>query len=112
MKKTEEKAQYKVLPTIRRMLRIMKEEKPVQIPRIIILTITLGLYPFMEILLPKIAIGTIEKYGDRAVNPLVKNMIIFFLIAGSLALISGVVRQVTNSTNIRIRLRYLGKISR
>ena len=112
MKKTEEKAQYKVLPTIRRMLRIMKEEKPVQIPRIIILTITLGLYPFMEILLPKIAIGTIEKYGDRAVNPLVKNMIIFFLIAGSLALISGVVQQVTNSTNIRIRLRYLGKMSR
>ena len=43
---------------------------------------------------------------------LLKNMIIFFLIAGSLALVSGVVQQVTNSTNIRIRLRYLGKMSR
>ena len=103
--------QYKVWPMVRRMLKVLKEEKPIQIPRMILYTIAAGLYPFMEIILPKIAIGTIEEYGENAVHPLVKVMIIYFIVAGILAMLTYSLKQIMEATNMRVRLRYIAKMA-
>ena len=109
--KREKEATYKVWPMVGRMLRIMKEEQPIQIVRIVIYAFAAGLFPFMEILLPKIAIGTIETYGKEATNPLIRAMLIFFCVAGVLGFLSDFLLTVMKSTNMRIRLRYLATMS-
>ena len=109
--KREKEATYKVWPMVGRMLRIMKEEQPIQIVRIVIYAFAAGLFPFMEIFLPKIAIGTIETYGKEATNPLIRAMLIFFCVAGILGFLSDFLLTVMKSTNMRIRLRYLATMS-
>lgn len=101
------KVDYKVWPMVRRMIKTMKREQPVQIPRAIIYMFAAGLYPFMEILLPKVAIGTIETYGDEAMIPLIRCMAIYFVVAGVLAFLSGYIKQIMGATCMRVRLRYV-----
>lgn len=107
----EKKIQYKVGPMLRRMMKVLKEEQPVQIPRMIIYTLAAGIYPFMEIVLPKIAIGTIEDYGEEAVIPLIKAMAVYFAVAGILAMITFALKQIMEATNMRVRLRYIAKMA-
>lgn len=107
----EKKVQYRVWPMIRKMLQILKEEQPVQISRMIVYSVAAGIFPFMEIILPKIAIGTIETYGENAVTPLVKEMILYAIVAGVLAMVTFSFRQMMEATNMRLRLRYLAKMA-
>ncbi len=107
----ENKRKYRPWQMVCRMLGILKEEKPIQISRMVIYAVAAGLFPFMEIILPKLAIGTIEDYGEAAINPLIKTMLIFFCVAGCLVMVSEYLSQVMESTNMRIRLRYLKWIS-
>lgn len=103
----ENKGKYEPWHMVCRMFSILKEEKPIQISRMVIYAVAAGLFPFMEIILPKLAIGTIEKYGEAAINPLIRSMIIFFCVAGCLVMVSEYLSNVMESTNMRIRLRYL-----
>lgn len=107
----ENKRKYRPWQMVCRMLGILKEEKPIQISRMVIYAVAAGLFPFMEIILPKLAIGTIEDYGESAINPLIRTMLIFFCVAGCLVMVSEYLSQVMESTNMRIRLRYLKWIS-
>lgn len=107
----ENKRKYRPWQMVCRMLGILKEEKPIQISRMVIYAVAAGLFPFMEIILPKLAIGTIEDYGEAAINPLIRTMLIFFCVAGCLVMVSEYLSQVMESTNMRIRLRYLKWIS-
>lgn len=107
----ENKRKYRPWQMVCRMLGILKEEKPIQISRMVIYAVAAGLFPFMEIILPKLAIGTIEDYGEAAINPLIRTMLIFFCLAGCLVMVSEYLSQVMESTNMRIRLRYLKWIS-
>ena len=105
------KRKYKPWQMVCRMLGILKEEKPIQISRMVIYAIAAGLFPFMEIILPKLAIGTIEDYGEAAINPLIRSMIIFFCVAGCLVMVSEYLSSVMESTNMRIRLRFIKRMS-
>ncbi len=107
----ESKKKYKPWPMVCRMFGILKEEQPVQAVRIIIYAVAAGLFPFMEIILPKLAIGTIEKYGDKAVSPLIRSMLIFFCISGILGLVSEYLTKVMEASNMRIRLRFIKKMA-
>ena len=84
-----EKQKYKVLPMVRRMLQIMVQEDKKQPWRIFFYTVVAGIYPFMAVLLPKIAIGILEKRGADSVKPLILAMCGYFAAAGLLAFFSG-----------------------
>ena len=107
----ESKRKYRPWQMVCRMLGILKEEKPIQISRMVIYAIAAGLFPFMEIILPKLAIGTIEDYGEAAINPLIRSMIIFFCVAGCLVMVSEYLSSVMESTNMRIRLRFIKRMA-
>ena len=59
----KEKKKYDVLSVIKRMLAHMWEQDRKQYGRIICYTIAAAIYPFMAVLLPKLAIGILEQGG-------------------------------------------------
>lgn len=103
---------YKVLPMVRRMLKIMLQEDKKQLWRILFFTIVSGIYPFMAVFLPKIAIGIIEDNGADSVRPLITAMILYFIAAGLLAFFSGLFDRIIQAANMRIRLRYISNMCR
>ncbi len=109
MRKNEGK--YSALSTVKRMLHIMKRERKDLIGKVVVYTIAAGFYPFMGILLPKVAIGTIENYGENAVKPLIGAMLVFFLVAAVLAMVSQTLKQTMQLVCMRVRLRYLAWMS-
>lgn len=107
-----DKQEYKVLPMVRRMLRIMAQEDKKQLWRILFYTVAAGIYPFMAVILPKIAIGILEKRGAASVRPLILAMCGYFAAAGLLAFFSGLFEQIMKAANMRIRLRYISNMCR
>ncbi len=129
---------YNVLKVIRRMLQNMRECDSKQFGRIAAFAICGGIYPFMSILLPKIAIGILE-WGNGSVNGaidklanmlglvlgrevtadatknvmllLVVTMALYFLVAGALSVVTSYLSNYMRSRNMRIRMRYLGDMS-
>ena len=110
MKKTEKKS-YNVMRVVGRLLRFVYAEKKIQIFMMIFTALFLAASPFTAILLPKIAIGTLEKYGSDASMPLVKVMVIYFLCAGAISFFNVYLSNKIQTENTRLRMRYLAKES-
>ena len=106
-----EKTAYKIIPLIKRMLAVVAKEDKKQFFRVACLTIFAGVYPFMSVVLPKLAIGTLEQYGKDAVKPLVIVLLGYLFVAGICGFMSNYLTQVISSENMRIRLRYLIRCS-
>ena len=106
-----EKTDYKIIPLIKRMLAVVAKEDKKQFFRVACLTIFAGVYPFMSVVLPKLAIGTLEQYGKDAVKPLVIVLLGYLFVAGICGFMSNYLTQVISSENMRIRLRYLIRCS-
>lgn len=106
-----EKADYKIIPLIKRMLAVAAKEDKKQFFRVACLTIFAGVYPFMSVVLPKLAIGTLEQFGKDAVKPLVIVLLGYLFVAGICGFMSNYLTQVIGAENMRIRLRYIIRCS-
>lgn len=114
MSSKEQKGQkkYNVLRVIKRMLKHIWEQEPVQFGRVAIYTILAAIYPFMAVFLPKIAIGILEQGGADAGKRLVITMGVYFVVAGVLAVLTEFVMACITSRNMRIRLLYLADMTK
>lgn len=106
-----EKTDYKIIPLIKRMLAVAAKEDKKQFFRVVCLTIFAGIYPFMSVVLPKLAIGTLEQFGKDAVKPLVIVLLVYLAIAGLCGFMNNYLTQVISAENMRIRLRYIIRCS-
>ena len=106
-----EKTDYKIIPLIKRMLDVVAKEDKKQFFRVACLTIFAGIYPFMSVVLPKLAIGTLEQFGKDAVKPLVIVLLVYLAIAGLCGFMNNYLTQVISAENMRIRLRYIIRCS-
>lgn len=106
-----EKTDYKIIPLIKRMLAVAAKEDKKQFFRVACLTIFAGIYPFMSVVLPKLAIGTLEQFGKDAVKPLVIVLLAYLAIAGLCGFMNNYLTQVIGAENMRIRLRYIIRCS-
>ena len=106
-----EKRIYKPSYVVGRLLTFVRTESKVQFVRMIFAALFIAIQPFLGVVLPKLAIGTIERYGKDATLPLAKVMAAYFVIAGFIAFMSVYLRQVTDSENMRLRMHYLAKLS-
>ena len=104
----KQKQKYDVFAVIKRMAKHMWNTDRKQYGRVAIYTVLAAIYPFMSILLPKLAIGILEKGEADAAKELVITMGIYFLVAGLLAVLVNYLSAYISTRNTRIRLLYLG----
>ena len=102
---------YKPSYVVGRLLTFVRTESKTQFVRMIFAALFIAIQPFLGVVLPKLAIGTLERYGKDAALPLAKVMVIYFVIAGFIAFMSAFLRQVTDSENMRLRMHYLALLS-
>jgi len=107
-----EKKKYNVLSVIKRMLAHLWEQDRKQYSRIFLYTLVAAVYPFMAVVLPKIAIGILEQGGDSAAKNLIVAMAAYFIIAGILAMSLNYLRSYIQTRNMRVRLMYLGDLAK
>ena len=110
--KQSEKKKYNVMRVIKRMLKHVWEQEPVQFGRIALYTVVAAIYPFMAVFLPKIAIGILEQGGADAGKRLVLTMGVYFVAAGVLAILTKYLLAYINTRNMRVRLLYLADMSK
>lgn len=104
----KQKQKYDVFAVIKRMEKHMWNTDRKQYGRIAIYTVLAAIYPFMSILLPKLAIGILEKGEADAAKELVITMGIYFLVAGLFAVLVNYLSAYISTRNTRIRLLCLG----
>ena len=102
---------YKPSYVIRRLTKFVCTENKAQLVRMIFTALFMAVQPFLSVILPKLAIGTLEHYGSDATLPLVKSMAIYFVCAGFVAFMAAYLRQVTDAENMRLRMHYLALLS-
>jgi len=107
----ETKKSYHVFAVIKRMLKHMWEQDRGQYGRIAGYTIVAAIYPFLTVLLPKVAIGILEQGGEDVISKLLWAMGGYFLIAALLGILMKWLNVYIRSRNMRIRLLYLGEMS-
>lgn len=110
MKKTEKK--YKLMPVLKRLISDVTKEYPVQIPRTIAYTILAGIYPLLNVLLPKLAIGILEENAPDVITRLCVAMAIYFVVAACVSYSRTRIDYMIEATNLRARIIYLCKIYR
>ena len=98
---------YNVFSVVGRLIRFIYNEKRSQLFWMALTAVFMAVLPFKEIFLPKIAIGTLEKYGKDAAKPLLISMAIYFLCAGIVTFFSSYLSQRISADNMRMRMRYL-----
>ena len=76
--RTEER-RYRVWPVVKRLVREIRKGDGSQTGRVAVYTLCAGLYPFLAILLPRLAIGILERDGSAAMKRLVPALGIYFL---------------------------------
>ena len=108
----KQKEKYNVLAVIKRMLAHMWEQDRTQFARIACYTVVAAIYPFMAVILPKIAIGILEQGGADAVKNLVTAMMIYLVTAGTLAVVMNYLKSYIQTRNMRIRILYLADQSK
>lgn len=104
----KQKHKYNVLAVIKRMAKHMWNTDRKQYGRIVVYTIVAAIYPFMSVLLPKLAIGILERGEADVAKELIITMGIYFLVAGALAVLVNYISTYISTRNMRIRLLYLG----
>jgi ATP-binding cassette subfamily B protein/ATP-binding cassette subfamily C protein len=102
---------YKPSYVVRRLLHFVRTEAPSQLARMIFAALFIAVQPFLSVILPKLAIGTLERYGSEAAIPLVKVMAVYFVCAGFVAFMAMYLRQVTDAVNMELRMHYLALLS-
>lgn len=107
-----EKKKYNVLSVIKRMLAHLWEQDRKQYGRILLYTLMAAVYPFMAVVLPKIAIGILEQGGDSAAENLIVAMAGYLVIAGVLTMGLNYLRSYIQTRNMRVRLLYFGDLAR
>ena len=108
----KQKEKYNVLAVIKRMLAHMWEQDRAQFARIACYTVVAAIYPFMAVILPKLAIGILEQGGADAVKNLVTAMMIYLVAAGMLAVVMNYLKSYIQTRNMRIRILYLADQSK
>ena len=108
----KQKEKYNVLAVIKRMLAHMWKQDGAQFARIACYTVVAAIYPFMAVILPKIAIGILEQGGVDAVKNLVTAMMIYLVTAGTLAVVMNYLKSYIQTRNMRIRILYLADQSK
>lgn len=115
MKETRQKrepAAYRTLPVILRLMKNMKREDPAQIARIVCYTFVAGLYPFLAVFLPKLAIGILEAGGADVERRLIVAMAVYFCVAAALGYAGKRLMYILETRNMRMRLFYLDQIGK
>ncbi len=112
MKKEQEEKKYRAIPIIKRLMTAMFQRDKKQLPRIIIYTVAAGLYPFMAVFLPKIAISILEAPGEQVISKLLIAMGGYILVAGVLGYVFNAMKYRIESANMRMRLRYIGEMGK
>ncbi len=115
MEETKQKrgqATYRTLPVILRLMKNMKREDPAQIVRIVCYTVVAGLYPFLAVFLPKLAIGILEAGGADVERRLIAAMAVYFAAAAVLGYAGKRLMYILEARNMRMRLFYLGQMGK
>ncbi len=107
-----DKETYKIMPVIKRLLNALYEKDKKQVSRTFFYTLTAGLYPFLGVLLPKIAIGILETGTADVAKQLLIAMVLYLLVAGVLGYVSTAISFQIESANMRMRLRYVGEMGK
>lgn len=106
----KQKQKYNVFAVIKRMAAHMWKTENKQYGRIAIYTVFASIYPFMAVLLPKLAIGILEQGGEDAAQNLIITMGMYFIVAGLLAVLVNYLSTYISTRNMRIRLLYLAEM--
>ena len=104
--RTEER-RYRVWPVVKRLVREIRKGDGSQTGRVAVYTFCAGLYPFLAILLPRLAIGILERDGSDAMKRLVPALGIYFLAAALLGYAARRTENMIKVRNMRRRLVYL-----
>lgn len=104
--RTEER-RYRVWPVVKRLVREIRKGDDSQTGRVAVYTLCAGLYPFLAILLPRLAIGILERDGSAAMKRLVPALGIYFLAAALLGYAARRTENMIKVRNMRRRLVYL-----
>lgn len=105
--KGQEKQKYRAWPVAKRLIREIRRGDERQLGRVIVYAICGGLYPFLAIFLPKLAIGILEDKGADAMESLIPALGIYFLAAALLGYTAKRVGSRIEVKNMRRRLIYL-----
>lgn len=108
----KQKQKYNVQSVIKRMLAHLWDKDKGQFARIALYTVIAGVYPFMAVLLPKIAIGILEQGEADAGGRLIIAMTAYFVAAGMLAVLVNYLKSYIETHNMRVRLLYLADMAR
>lgn len=109
-KRTEQKQEerkYQVWPVLRRLIGDIRKGDSRQPGRMLVYAVCGGLYPFLAILLPKLAIGILEQGGADVMKRLALALGIYFLAAALLGYVAKWMESVLWVKNMRRRLVYL-----
>ena len=112
MKSKKEKKSYDVFAVLKRMLGHMWQEDKGQFGRVSVYTVLGAVFPFLSILLPKLAIGILEQGGEDAAKNLILAMAIYFCVAGGLSVVTSYLNYYIQTRNMRVRLKYIGELSK
>lgn len=112
MEKNEKKKEegYKLLPVIKRLIKEIFAEYPIQRTCVIAYTIVAGIYPLFAVILPKLAIGTIERNSVDVVKELIIIMTVYAVVVSVFGLFKNVFRQKIEAINMRSRVINLCKV--
>lgn len=102
-KDTTKEDTYKLFPVLKRLIRELTAEYPAQISRTVFYTLVAGVYPVFTVLLPKIAIGILEKGGNHVETDLIKAMVIYFIIVATLGFMKNKADLKIRAVNMRSR---------
>lgn len=111
MKKKKEKSKYGLNRVLVRMIKILVKEDKNLVVLVALYTLAASIYPFFGIFLPKIAIGILETGGEEASMQLITAMGIYALLAGFFGWMMVALSQKMDMRKIRIRMRYLVKLT-
>ena len=106
------KQKYDVFAVIKRMAVHMWKTDSKQYARITIYTVFAALYPFMAVLLPKLAIGILEQGGEDVAKNLIVAMAVYFVVAAIMTISVNYYNNYIISRNMRIRILYLADLSK
>ncbi len=100
---------YDLIKTLKRMIAVLRTDNPKLFGLTAITTVVMGLFPFCNIFLPKVAIGVLEKGGDDVIKNLIVAMGIFFVIAGIFNFLNAYLDQVLFSECMSVRMGYIAR---
>lgn len=103
---------YDLKSVLKRMFLHLRKQDSTQSRRIAVYTLIAGVYPFMAVFLPKIAIGILEQGGAETGERLVFCMGMYFVAASILAVAVRYLETMITTKNMRVRMLYLSDMSK